>query len=100
MIDRCLNSIRRVADYCEDLQGFIIFNSVGGGTGSGFGSLLLERLSEEYSKKTKLTFPVFPSNLLSSSVMEPYNSVLAMTYLSEHSDVVVPLDNNAIYYIC
>ena len=100
MIEHCLNSIKRVADNCTDLQGFLIYNSMGGGTGSGFGSLLLERLSEDYSKKTKLTIPVFPRPLLSSSVMEPYNSILAMSYLGKHSDVVVPLDNNAIYDIC
>ena len=29
-------------------QGFLFFNAVGGGTGSGLGSLLLERLSVDY----------------------------------------------------
>ncbi len=32
-----------------------------GGTGSGFGSLLLERLSVDYGKKSKLDFTVYPS---------------------------------------
>ena len=49
------------ADQCTGLQGFIIFRSVGGGTGSGLGSLLMERLSVDYGKKTKLEFPIFPS---------------------------------------
>ena len=31
----CLDRIRKLADNCEDLQGFLIFHSVGGGTGSG-----------------------------------------------------------------
>ena len=41
--------------------GFLVFNAVGGGTGSGLGSLLLERLSVDYGKKSKLGFTVYPS---------------------------------------
>ncbi|CAI9770492.1 unnamed protein product [Fraxinus pennsylvanica] len=36
--------------------GFLVFNAVGGGTGSGLGSLLLERLSVDYGKKSNLGF--------------------------------------------
>ena len=43
------------------LQGFLIFHSFGGGTGSGFTSLLMERLSVEYGKKSKLEFAVYPA---------------------------------------
>jgi len=43
------------------LQGFFVFNAVGGGTGSGLGSLLLERLSVDYGKKSKLGFTIYPS---------------------------------------
>jgi len=82
------------------LQGFLVFNAVGGGTGSGFASLILERLSVEYGKKSKLSFTVYPSPNLSTSVVEPYNSVLSTHSLLEHSDVNVMLDNQAIYNVC
>merc|ERR1719359_2810224 len=36
--------VRKLADNCTGLQGFMIFNACGGGTGSGLGCLLLERL--------------------------------------------------------
>lgn len=78
MIDLCLDRIRKLADDCTGLQGFMIFNSIGGGTGSGMGSLLLERLSVDYGKKSKLGFSVYPSPQISTAVVEPYNSVLAM----------------------
>src|SRR3989338_6521729 len=58
MIDTTVDHIRKLADQCNGLQVFLIFHSVGGGTGSGFGSLLLERLSNEYCKKSKLDFCV------------------------------------------
>jgi len=85
---------------CESLQGFLIFHSVGGGTGSGFASLLLEHLSNDYPKKAKLDFCVYPSPQVSTSVVEPYNSVLSTHALLEHTDVAFLLDNEAIYDIC
>ena len=56
-----MEKIRRLADQCNGLQGFVVFHSFGGGTGSGFGSLLMERLSIEYGKKAKLGFSIYPS---------------------------------------
>jgi|Transcript_8497 tubulin alpha len=100
LVDTCMDKIRKLADQCSGLQGFLVFQSVGGGTGSGFGSLLLEHLSNDYGKKSKLDFCVYPSPLLATSVVEPYNSVLSTHSLLEHADVAFMLDNEAIYDIC
>ena len=86
LIDPVMDRIRRLADNCSGLQGFFVFHSFGGGTGSGFGALLLERLSTDYGKKSKLEFCVYPAPQLSSSVVEPYNSVLTTHTTLEHSD--------------
>ena len=77
-----------------------MFNAVGGGTGSGLGSLLLERLSVDYGRKSKLSFSIYPSPQVSTAVVEPYNSVLSTHSLLEHTDVAVILDNEAVYDIC
>lgn len=61
IVELCLERIRKLADNCTGLQGFLVFNAVGGGTGSGLGSLLLERLSVDYGKKSKLGFTIYPS---------------------------------------
>lgn len=62
LIDRTMDAIRRSAESCNNLRGFLIFRAIGGGTGSGFGTLLLEKLNEAYGKKTtKIEFIVFPS---------------------------------------
>ena len=42
IVDLCLDRIRKLADNCTGLQGFLVFNAVGGGTGSGKHSLLLD----------------------------------------------------------
>ncbi|WIA09894.1 hypothetical protein OEZ85_010108 [Tetradesmus obliquus] len=100
IVDLALDRIRKLADNCTGLQGFLVFNAVGGGTGSGLGSLLLERLSVDYGKKSKLGFTVYPSPQVSTAVVEPYNSVLSTHSLLEHTDVAVMLDNEAVYDIC
>jgi len=101
MIDKTLDRVRKVAEQCETLQGFLVFHSVAGGTGSGFTSLLLERLLADYGKKKpKLDFCVYPSPKVSTSVVEPYNSVLSTHYLLEYTDVAFMFDNEAIYDIC
>jgi tubulin alpha len=100
IVDLVLDRIRKLADNCTGLQGFLCFQAVGGGTGSGLGSLLLERLSVDYGRKSKLGFCVYPSPQVSTSVVEPYNSVLSTHALLEHTDVAVMLDNEAIYDIC
>merc|ERR1719482_1251343 len=56
IVDLCLDRIRKLADNCTGLQGFLVYNACGGGTGSGLGCLMLERLSVDYGKKSKLGF--------------------------------------------
>jgi hypothetical protein len=59
----CLDNIRKLVDNCTCLQDFLVFNVVGGRTGSGIGSLLLERLFIEYGIKSKVGFTVYPHSL-------------------------------------
>uniref|UniRef100_A0A915DP71 Tubulin alpha chain n=1 Tax=Ditylenchus dipsaci TaxID=166011 RepID=A0A915DP71_9BILA len=100
IIDVTLDRVRRLADNCSGLQGFLIFHSFGGGTGSGFTSLLMERLSVDYGKKSKLEFSVYPAPQVSTAVVEPYNSILTTHTTLEHSDCSFMVDNEAIYDIC
>eukprot|EP00029_Vermamoeba_vermiformis_P012935 TRINITY_DN787_c0_g1_i2.p1 TRINITY_DN787_c0_g1~~TRINITY_DN787_c0_g1_i2.p1 ORF type:complete len:194 (+),score=49.60 TRINITY_DN787_c0_g1_i2:43-582(+) len=66
MIDPTLDRIRKQAENCDSLQGFLLYHSVGGGTGSGFAALLMERLSLDFGKKSKLDFCIYPSPQVSS----------------------------------
>jgi len=100
IIDNVLDRIRKLSDNCSGLQGFLVFHSFGGGTGSGFTSLLMERLSVDYGKKAKLEFAVYPAPQVSTAVVEPYNSILTTHTTLEHSDCAFMVDNEAIYDIC
>uniref|UniRef100_A0A8R1Y2Z9 Tubulin alpha chain n=2 Tax=Onchocerca TaxID=6281 RepID=A0A8R1Y2Z9_ONCVO len=99
-IDVVLEKVRKQTEQCMGLQGFLVFHSFGGGTGSGFSSLLMERLSVEYGKKSKLEFSIYPAPQVSTAVVEPYNSILTTHTTLEHSDCSFMVDNEAIYDIC
>ena len=75
-------------------------NSYGGGTGSGFTSLLMERLSVDFFRKPKLDFGVYPAPNVSTVIVEPYNAVLTTHNTLDHTDVSFMVDNEAIYDIC
>merc|ERR1712015_204574 len=100
MIEPTMDKMCKIAEDCTGLQGFVIFHSFGGGTGSGFASLLAERLSIEYGKKSKLSFSIYPAPQISSAIVEPYNAILYTHTTLEHCDVGFLVDNQAIYDMC
>ena len=73
LLDNILNVTRKLCEKCDCLQGFQLIHSIGGGTGSGLGSLLLENLKNEYGERILSTFSVIPSPKVSEVVVEPYS---------------------------
>ncbi len=66
--------------------GFQVCHSLGGGTGSGMGTLLISKIREEYPDRMMLTFSVVPSPKVSDTVVEPYNATLSVHQLVENAD--------------
>ncbi|XP_032003674.1 tubulin beta-8 chain-like isoform X2 [Hylobates moloch] len=85
---------------CDCLQGFQLTHSLGGGTGSGMGTLLLSKIREEYPDRMINTFSVLPSPKVSDTVVEPYNAVFSVQQLIENADETFCIDNEALYDIC
>ena len=125
IIDLFMDRTRKLSEQCSGLQGFLIFHSFGGGTGSGLTSLMMERLSVDYGKKSKLEFSVYPApqvrhtfiqtyrictiplntihcvhTQVATAVVEPYNSILTTHTTLEHSDCSFMVDNEAIFDLC
>ena len=65
----------------------MMLHSIAGGTGSGLGSYLLERLNDRFPKKLIQTYSVFPDE--GDVVVQPYNSLLSMRRLTQNADSVV-----------
>jgi len=100
LMDNALEKVRKEAEGCDCLQGFQVTHSLGGGTGSGMGTLLLSKIREEYADRMMMTFSVFPSPKVSDTVVEPYNATLSVHQLVENADEVMVIDNEALYDIC
>ncbi|XP_048520834.1 uncharacterized protein LOC109545519 [Dendroctonus ponderosae] len=100
MLEDWLQKWKIKVNESKSSHGFLVFHSFGGGTGSGFTSLLMERLSVDYGKKSKLEFSIYPAPQVSTAVVEPYNSILTTHTTLEHSDCSFMVDNEAIYDIC
>lgn len=100
LVDCVLDIVRREAENCECLQGFQLTHSLGGGTGSGMGTLLLCRLMDEYPDRIMNSFSVVPSPKVSDTVVEPYNAMLTLHHLLESTDETFCIDNEALYNIC
>ena len=100
LVDSVLDVLRKEAEGCDCLQGFQITHSLGGGTGSGMGTLLVSKIREEFPDRMMATFSVVPSPKVSDTVVEPYNAVLSVNQLVENSDETFCIDNEALYDIC
>lgn len=99
LLPKVTDEIRKMAEKSNSLQGFFIYHSFGGGTGSGFSSLLTDNLFDNFPKKCKLEFVVYPAPNVSTAVVEPYNSILSTHCTLDQTDCAFMVDNQAIYDI-
>lgn len=99
LIEEVLDVVRKETEQAECPQGFQICHSIGGGTGSGMGTLLLLKIRDAYPDRVTCTWSVFPSPKVSDVVVEPYNATLSIHQLLENSDETFVIDNEALYNI-
>jgi tubulin beta len=99
LIDEVVDVIRKETESCDCPQGFQICHSLGGGTGSGLGTLLLLKIRDNYPDRITCTYSVYPSPKVSDVVVEPYNATLSIHQLLENSDETFVIDNEALYNI-
>ena len=60
-----MDAIRKESEQADRVLAYELYHSVGGGTGSGLGSLILRKISEEYGESLSNTVSVFLSAKLS-----------------------------------
>lgn len=60
-MESVLDVVRKETESCDCIQGFQLTHSLGGGTGSGMGTLLISKIREEYPDRIMNSFSVVPS---------------------------------------
>ncbi|OAF71084.1 hypothetical protein A3Q56_01119 [Intoshia linei] len=99
LIDATMDIVRKESEQCNCLQGFQMSHSLGGGTGSGMGTLIINTIREEYPDRMLTTTSIIPSRKVSNTVIEDYNSILSTNCLIENTDQTYCCDNEALYRI-
>jgi tubulin epsilon len=94
--DEILEKVRYNVEHCDSLQSFFLMHSMGGGTGSGVGTYTLSLLKDYFPEVFRFSTVVYPED---DVVTGPYNSLLAMSVLTEDADCVLPVDNQALMNI-
>ena len=91
--DAALEALRWQWERCDSCNGLVMCHSLGGGTGSGLGSLLLQELRDEHPRHylTSLAVGPFAGGELP---LAAYNSALSLSFVQEHCDAVLLFDNS------
>eukprot|EP01083_Nonionella_stella_P057485 150877_1 len=102
LIDTAMDSIRQEIETYEYFQGVNMIHALSGGCGSGFASLLLNRLSDDYPRKYRFTHTIWPclspgygSVLFAphNGQFEAYNTILAVHELLDNSEINFVIQN-------
>lgn len=75
--------------------GFQVLQSLAGGTGSGLGAHLVQRLREDYSKSNLLCTAVWPYQH-GEVVLQNYNVLLTLSRLASDSSGLITLFNDEV----
>ncbi|OWF49201.1 tubulin beta chain-like [Mizuhopecten yessoensis] len=100
LVEQVLEVVRKEAEGCDRLQGFQLTHSLGGGTGSGMGTLIASKVRDEYSDRIMCTYSVMPSRKVSEVITEAYNAILSANQLLGNTDETFCIDNEALFDIC
>ncbi|CAL6006203.1 Alpha-tubulin [Hexamita inflata] len=98
IMEQVVESVRKQVEDCQSLQGFMIYRSISGGTGSGLGSAILEYLSDQFEDKSKIEIAV--RDLLDDGDQAIDNTVLAAHSMLQHSDCSFMINNAYLRDIC
>ncbi|CAK64881.1 unnamed protein product (macronuclear) [Paramecium tetraurelia] len=100
IIDKGLDQIRKQIETMDRLDQFVITTSIMGGTGSGFSTLLLQRLEVDYKNKVKTNgFIIFPSSGMSNNILGIYNAMFSIQMTRNHFHSITMFDNQSMYNV-
>ncbi|KAJ7560016.1 hypothetical protein O6H91_04G111000 [Diphasiastrum complanatum] len=94
-----LELIRLEVEACDQFCGFLLMQSMAGGTGAGLGAYLLEALRDEYPAACVMSYCIWPFET-GEVVVQNYNVLLTLSHLHNHADGIIAVKNDALSSIC
>ncbi|MBL9143282.1 MAG: tubulin beta chain [Verrucomicrobiaceae bacterium] len=99
LLPEVMTRIENEIEKTDNVGGIIVIHALGGGTGSGLGSLIIESIKERHPEAPILSCAILPSPQVSSVVTEPYNTVFALNTLRRVADACLIFDNEALFQL-
>lgn len=94
-LDSNFDFIRQEVERCDYFSGFVMFHSLGGGTGSGLGSRLAGWLRDSYPMAHLLN--VSCMGFRNESAIQNYNAILSLSHLQANSDGIILVNNDVFF---
>lgn len=97
--DQIMGLIQKEAEKCDNLNGFMTFMSLAGGTGSGVGAYITQCVKDEFPHAFLLNQVVWPYSM-GEVIVQNYNAVLTLSHLYQCADAVLIMENDQLHKIC
>ncbi|EFJ48639.1 delta tubulin [Volvox carteri f. nagariensis] len=97
--EAALELVRREVEAADSLTGFLLLQSMAGGTGAGLGTYVAQALRDEYHSAFITNCCVWPYES-GEVIVQPYNTLFTLSHLSDLSDGIVLLENEALHLTC
>lgn len=94
-----MNLIQTEVEKCDSLNGFFIIMSMAGGTGSGLGAFITQKLQDQYSSSLKMNQVIWPYGM-GEVIVQNYNSILTLSHLYRSSDALLIHENDVVHKVC
>ena len=94
-----LDLVAKEAEACDHVGGFMLMQSMAGGTGAGLGARVAEALRDEYPTATLMNHCVWPYES-GEVIVQAYNTLLTLSSLLDSSDGVTVVQNEELHQTC
>eukprot|EP00899_Mesostigma_viride_P015985 jgi/Mesvir1/24388/Mv11057-RA.2 len=91
--------VRREVEACDHMGGFLLLQSMAGGTGAGLGTHLTEELRDEYPSSLMANVCFWPYSS-GEVIVQNYNTLLSLAHLQQASDAVMLMENDTLHRVC
>ena len=91
----CFEKLNSFLEKCDFISKIYMVHSLGGGTGSGVGTRLLEMINESYPKMELISCPVFGFDV-EKTTLSQFNTFFSIGYIYPIVSKIIRLDNEFI----
>ena len=91
----CFEKLNSFLEKCDFISKIYMVHSLGGGTGSGVGTRLLEMLNDNYPKMELISCPVFGFDV-EKTTLSQFNTFFSLGYIYPFVSKIIRLDNEYI----